>query len=205
MKTNKWMASAISVLSLTFIMICGCGKKSYIDVSYTIPDTAKALSSHTLFVETKDLRQDTKIFKNEAEIEFQHFTGLFSLRTLKKDTPDRLEGAFDLTGLFKKVLIARLEQLNLTIADTALQKNLVFQIVLTRFQVGLAGRKWTAQVDYEVNLIKNDQIIARETVSGSAERTKIMGTGGADKVVSEIFTEIINRLNIHRLFQQTMM
>jgi hypothetical protein len=31
---------------------------------------------------------------------------------------------------------------------------------------------------------------------------KLMGSGGAEKVISEIFTDMINRLNIERLFQQ---
>jgi hypothetical protein len=39
-------------------------------------------------------------------------------------------------------------------------------------------------------------------VTGSAERLKVMGRGGAEKVIGEIFTEMINRLNIERLFAQ---
>ena len=31
---------------------------------------------------------------------------------------------------------------------------------------------------------------------------KVVGSGGAEKVIGEIFTEMINRLNVERLFQQ---
>jgi hypothetical protein len=66
----------------------------------------------------------------------------------------------------------------------------------------LIGQKWMADISYEASLTQDTQLVAREVVTGSAERLKVMGSGGAEKVIGEIFTDMINRLNIERLFQQ---
>ncbi|MDX2454748.1 hypothetical protein, partial [Desulfosarcina sp.] len=78
----------------------------------------------------------------------------------------------------------------------------VFQININQFHINLVGLKWMADISYEVSLTQDTQLVAREVVSGSAERLKVMGSGGAEKVIGEIFTDMINRLNIERLFQQ---
>jgi hypothetical protein len=59
-----------------------------------------------------------------------------------------------------------------------------------------------ADISYEASLTQDTQLVAREVVTGSAERLKMIGSGGAEKVIGEIFTDMINRLNIERLFQQ---
>jgi hypothetical protein len=78
----------------------------------------------------------------------------------------------------------------------------VFQITINQFQINLIGQKWMADISYEASLTQDTQLVAREVVSGSAERLKMIGSGGAEKVIGEIFTDMINRLNIERLFQQ---
>jgi hypothetical protein len=39
--------------------------------------------------------------------------------------------------------------------------------------------------------------------SGEAERLKTVGHGAADKVMSELFTDTVNRLDIRRLFERS--
>jgi hypothetical protein len=41
-----------------------------------------------------------------------------------------------------------------------------------------------------------------ETVVGNAERINIIGRKGADTVISEIFTDMLNRVDIVKLFAQ---
>ena len=60
-------------------------------------------------------------------------------------------------------------------------------------------------MEYEANLTKDSQIIARETVRGSAERVKIIGSREAEKVVGDLFSDILNRLDIEKLFEQAML
>ena len=43
---------------------------------------------------------------------------------------------------------------------------------------------------------------AMETISGSAERLKVMTKSDAEKVLSELLTDMANKLDVARLFQQ---
>jgi len=79
---------------------------------------------------------------------------------------------------------------------------LELHIDINRFYISLIGNKWLADVGYKASLMKDGQRIASETVTGSAERPKVVGRGGAEKVIGEIFTDVINQLDIERLFRE---
>ena len=38
-------------------------------------------------------------------------------------------------------------------------------------------------------------------MTGGAERTKVMGKGGGEKLIGELFTDVINKLDIPKLFE----
>jgi hypothetical protein len=188
---------------LLVVMGCfACAKKSYIDVDYRLPSAADTLPGRTVYVETRDLRSDTEIFNKRANEKFEHFTGLFTLSLVMPDDQPKILGAYALPKLFETALTQRLKQLGVTVTDAPSRRAPVFQININQFNINLVGQKWMADISYEVSLTQDTELVAREVVSGSAERIKVMGSGGAEKVIGEIFTDMINRLNIERLFQQ---
>ncbi len=179
-----------------------CAKKSYIDVNYRLPAATNTLKDRVVFVETRDHRVQTEIFNKRAKEQFKYFTGLFALALEMPDDQHKILGAYELPILFETALVERLRKLGVDTASDRSTDTPVFQIKINRFHIKLIGQKWFADVSYEANLTRDAHLIAREVVSGSAERVKIMGGGGAEKVIGEIFTEMINRLNIERLFAQ---
>ena len=192
----------MTILLLVAALCFSCAKKSYIDVDYRLPTTADTLTGRTVFIETRDLRSDTEIFNNRAKDKFEHFTGLFALSLAMPDDQQKVLGAYALPMLFETALKQRLEKLGVKATDEPSPVIPTFQIRINQFRINLVGQKWLADVSYEASLTKDTQLIAREVVTGSAERLKVMGIGGAEKVIGEIFTEMINRLNIERLFAQ---
>jgi len=192
----------MTMLLLVATLCFSCAKKSYIDVDYRLPTTADTLTGRTVFVETLDLRSDTEIFNKRAKEKFEHFTGLFSLSLEMPDNQQKVLGAYELPILFEVALKQRLQKLGVGIAATHSPSVPVFQININQFRINLIGQKWMADISYEASLTQDTQLVAREVVTGSAERLKVMGSGGAEKVIGEIFTDMINRLNIERLFQQ---
>ena len=75
-------------------------------------------------------------------------------------------------------------------------------IALERFLLDLVHRNWTVTMSYEARVIKNGKVLASQMISGEAERLRLVGRGDADKVMGEIFTDLVNRLDVARLFQQ---
>jgi hypothetical protein len=57
-------------------------------------------------------------------------------------------------------------------------------------------------MSYEAKLIKDGTVLAAQIIEGEAERVKVMGRKEADTVTGEIFTDMVNRLDLSRLFQQ---
>jgi len=192
----------MTILLLVATLCFSCAKKSYIDVDYRLPATADSLTGRTVFLETRDLRSETEIFNKRAKENFEHFTGLFSLSLVMPDDQSKILGAYPLPKLFETALKQRLQKLGVAATASPSPSIPVFEININQFHINLVGQKWMADISYEVSLTQDTQLVAREVVSGSAERLKVMGSGGAEKVIGEIFTDMINRLNIERLFQQ---
>ncbi|BBO72106.1 hypothetical protein DSCA_60360 [Desulfosarcina alkanivorans] len=197
---NTCLKIAVPLLLATAFV--SCSKKSYIDVEYRLPPSAGTLAGRTVFVETRDFRSDTEIFDRRAKDKFKDFSGLFALSLTFPEDQHRLKGAYELPMLFETALVERLKKLGIGMAAETSPNVPEFQIKINQFRIKLIGRKWLADVSYEASLSQDTQLVAREVVSGSAERMRLVGSGGAEKVIGEIFTDMINRLNIERLFQQ---
>jgi hypothetical protein len=43
-------------------------------------------------------------------------------------------------------------------------------------------------------------VLASQLISGKAERVKLIGRGAAEKVIGEIFSEIVNKMDVYKLF-----
>ncbi len=192
----------MTILLLVITSCFSCAKKSYINVEYRLPSAAGTLAGRSVFFETRDLRSNTELFNKRAKDKFEHFTGLFALSLAMPDNQQKVLGAYALPMLFQTALNRRLQKLGVTVTEKPSPNVPVFQIKINQFHINLIGHKWLADISYEASLAQDTQLVAREVVTGSAERMKVMGSGGAEKVIGEIFTEMINRLNIERLFQQ---
>ena len=192
----------MTILLLVAALCFSCAKKSYIDVDYRLPTTADTLTGRTVFVETRDLRSETEIFNKRAKDKFEHFTGLFALSLAMPEDQHKVLGAYTVPLLFETALKQRLQALGVKTTGEPSPEVPTFQIKINQFSIKLIGQKWLADVSYEASLTQDTQLVAREVVTGSAERLKVMGRGGAEKVIGEIFTEMINRLDIEQLFQQ---
>ncbi|MFO7716324.1 hypothetical protein [Desulfosarcina sp.] len=202
---QRKIVQRFSNMALVFVAasICfACAQKSYIAVDYRLPAEPITLAGRTVFVETIDLRSDAEIFNKRAKDKFKHFTGLFALALDAPDSQQKVIGAYALPLLFETALKHRLQQLGVGLAGEPSPTVPTFRIKINCFDINLVGQKWLAEISYEASLTQDMQLTALEVVSGSAERMKLMGTGDAEKVISEIFTDMINRLNIERLFQQ---
>lgn len=189
-------------LFLTLWML-GCTGRSYLIVDYKVPVAPPALTGQTVYIQVKDLRPDDPILSPTAAAEFEGFRDRYNL-VLVNDLGGRIEaGQFDLKGLFREAFRKRLEEHGVTVIEDKEPYAQVFEITLKKLKVDLWERKWVTNVSYEASLSRDAQIIAREMVSGEAERLKIIGRRGADTVLSELFTDMINRLNIVNLFRQS--
>jgi hypothetical protein len=67
------------------------------------------------------------------------------------------------------------------------------------FRIDLERHKWVADLEYAVALHKPSGTVLTEKIHGNAERVKLIGKRDIEKVIGEIFSDSVNRLNLKRL------
>ena len=57
-------------------------------------------------------------------------------------------------------------------------------------------------MDYEARLLHDNRILKKQMISGTAERFRLWGLKQADTVMSEIMTDMVNRLDVAKMFRE---
>jgi uncharacterized lipoprotein YajG len=200
MKTMRQYVKKFFLISSIGLLVGACSTTSYIRVNYQLPSASKGLTSSTVFLEFKDMRTEKAFLTKAAQKEFKHFTGIFSL-TLAGEKSNNL-GGHDANSLFKEAFKRRLNAMGIEVTLAQGKNQPVMEIALKEFLLDLKGRKWIARINFETRLIKDKDHIATETVNAAGERFKSVGRGAAEKLLGEIFTDSLNKINIHKLFQK---
>ena len=80
------------------------------------------------------------------------------------------------------------------------RSGLNLEMQLQNFVLDREGKNWKADLAYKAVTSKGDRVLTNQTVSGSAERLKIVGTRDAEKLLGEIFSDMVNKLDPEKLF-----
>lgn len=197
---HGWLRYAV-VLGL-LILFVGCTPRTYLIVDYKVPVNSQDLQGQQVRLQVTDSRSDRYILAPAAARQFEGFQDRYSLAWVTADKKRTIVGEHDLQGLFQATFQKRLEAQGVTVVADNQQAAPLFQVDLLGLKIDQDDHKWVAQMSYTASLSKDHKRIASETVKGSAERTKIIGRKGADQTLSDIFSDIINRLDILNLFKQ---
>lgn len=187
------------LISISFLS--SCTGRPYLIVDYQVPLATQQLKGQTTTLRIDDQRSNHAILSPQAAIQFQDFKERYSLAWITADQGRILAGEHDLTALFQTTFEKRLMMLGATIAPIGDSTAPQMVIVLETFNIKLQGRKWLADVGYRAILTAEGHPVAKEYVRGNAERIRVIGRKGADMVISDIFTDVVNRLDVAKLFQ----
>ncbi len=201
MKLRKRWIFLIPALVLAFFA-AACTSKPFLKVQYQLPSPSSLLGGREVVLAVSDERSKTALVTENARKSLKNFKGTFSLIVLREDGSGNLRGAYDLVSLITEVFQQRLK--NEGIQATAVADNTLpeLKIEITEFQLDYADRKWIVSMNYRASLLENGILLSKESVSGEAERLKVMGKKGAEKLLSELLTDVVNKLNLVGLFQQ---
>jgi hypothetical protein len=147
------------------------------------------------------MRRNKAFLTQNARKSLNDFSGYFTIRVSEDGSGEKLLGAFDLTSAVKEIFKQRLLHTGVKVVD---QKDGIaeIQIVLKEFMLDLQGRDWIFNMSYQANLMSRGTLTVSETITGNAQRLKALGSGGAEKVISELVTDMANRLDIAELFRR---
>ena len=201
MHAKKRSLKLLGLILLVGISAGACSSTPFLRVDYQLPPPSDLLKGVKVFLSYRDLRENKAFLSESAKKALKNFSGDFTLVVVHHDQSGRLLGAYDLSGMLKEAFKQRLENMGIEVS-AAPQAELQIEFVLTQFRLDLASRKWTLNMSYQVNLLKDKNVIATETVSGEAERVQLIGNKEAETLIGELVSDMINRLDLQKMFRQ---
>ncbi len=182
-------------------LIAGCVGRAYLIVDYQVPESTPQLADQTVRILIKDQRKIKSVLSPAAAEIFSDFEDRYSLAWITSDSQRVLAGEYQLNDLLYRTIEKRLIQLGAAVTSDADSTATPLTLTLTKLNVNQLGVKWYAAMTCEAKLTPANQYMAKETVSGSAERVRIVGRKGADMVLSQVFSDVLNRIDWVKLFQ----
>jgi hypothetical protein len=196
------LRAVVFLCLLVALSAAACATSNVLGVNYQLPARPSEPIPHSVAIVFEDARKDSALLSRSAREELEGFTNVFALTVSKPGRSSELKGAYPLGPLFTEILRYRLEDAGLKVLPSSAGADAQFTFVLKEFQMDFGDRKWSAAVAYEARLVKNEALLSRQTVNGSAERVMWMKKADAEKVIGELMSDTINQMDLAALFKQ---
>ena len=190
-----------ALLLIVTISAWSCASSHLLRIHYQLPATSDSLAGARASLSLEDKRRNKAFLSQNARDSLSDFSGYFTLSVSEEGSGEKLLGAFDLPSVVKEVFRQRLQHTGIKVVD---QKEGIaeVQIVLKDFLLDLQGRDWIFNMSYQANVNNQGKLTVSETITGNAQRLKAVGAGGAEKIVSELTTDMANKLDVAKLFRR---
>ena len=196
---------AVLIILLIAITTSFCASKNFLKVNYQLPTEPVELNGTRVVLTVKDKRENPTIVTKSAQKALKNFTGDFALIVAKEKKEDKLVGAFGLSSMIREIFRHRLENAGVQVVTQENFEDAIVEIVLKEFSLDLQNRKWIIKMNYQASLLKQNRVVAGETITGSAERLRVISGKNAEFVIGELVTDVVNRLNLNELLQAARM
>ena len=197
---KKTMGS-LSGIFFALLFIVSCATVPELRVEYRVPSQADTFKGKEIGLRFEDIRADKEILGPGAKDDFKGFTGNIALSlAYGRDKGFRI-GLYDLQSLFMEIFKKRFETFGIIVIPEGKATQDKVVIALKELTLDLDKRKWVAKMGYEARLFRDDRMVKKQIISGQTDHVKIIGRAQADKVMGDIFTDLINKMDPVKLFE----
>lgn len=200
------MRSFFSYFRLVFPLSLGffvaCATLPTLDVTYKTKPKSHILEGGEIYFAFFDKRVDKDIIGKGAKKLYKNFAGNINfivLRGKKDKSPVKI---YDVEAVFKNTFSMYLKNMGLKLLPEPKPGIPEVVIKLNDFVLDLSGRKWIVRIAYEAEFIQDGKVLVRK-YKGEGEKYRISGLTQAHQAMSDIFTDIVNQLDVKRLFVNT--
>jgi len=187
------------VSCLAFVFFFACATIPKLEVTYNTMPKSNILEGKEIFFRFIDKRVNKDIIGNGAKGIYKNFSGNINYILSKGEKERFLVGIYDIETLFKKTFTLYLENMGLQLLPEQKEGIPELAISLYDFTLDLSGRRWIARINYEAEFIQEGNVLTR-TFKGQSEKFRISGIKQAHQVMSETFNDMVNKLDVKRLF-----
>ena len=196
---NRGGIGWLLTVAFTLAALTACSPKPVFQVNYMLPQSPAPYPQERVHVTATDEREQPQFLTPAAADDIKDYPRLFSLVVLRSEDVGDLAGAYEVMPLVRALFEKRLAASDVALLESPSASASEFEIVLKSFRLDYADRKWIAAMKYETVVRRPDGVIRRQMVSGSAERLKVWGDNQARSLVSELVSDMINKLDLGQL------
>jgi len=187
------------VFSLSLGLFVACATLPSMNVTYKTMPKSNILEGREIYFRFIDKRSDKDIIGQGAKEIYKHFSGNINFIVSKGKKDESLVGVYEAESLFKNALAIYLENMGLRLLPEPKPGIPELAIKLHDFVLDLSGRRWVARIIYEAEFIQDGSVLIRK-FRGEGEKYRVSALTQADQVMSETFTDIVNQLDVKRMF-----
>ncbi len=181
--------------------ITGCANRTYLAVDYLPRSAAGPPAGLSVRLGFVDERPSRTVILPGAAAHLTGFRDRYLLAWLTDNKERTPAGSYDLEGLFVAAFKKRMQKMQLPVVPQDLRDTPLFEIGLKAFSIDLSDRNWVVEIGYEARMIVDGRVVAIETVTGNAQRIRIVGRTGAEQVLGDLFSDMINRVDMEKLLR----
>lgn len=196
---NQAWRAALCTAGL-FFFVAACSPIPRLQATYRLPPAQNALTGKQAFVSVEDLRKDKRTLGESAALRFEDSGAVISLAVAKGAGPGMIKGIYQPPALLREALESRMKHEGVQVVPER-EASTGLSVLLQSFFLDRAARKWKVAISYEARLLREGQVLSSQIVSGEAERLDVLGTEQADIVLSELLTDVVNKLDLSKLFR----
>jgi len=190
-------------LALALMWItASCARVQDVRVRYQVPAPSNELAGKRVFIDLQDRREDVRILGKGALKEYTYHSGNVDLIVSQGVKAPPSTESKSIPSLFRDVFSRRIQALGGETVCRRAEADVFLVVALDAFSLDFEDRTWFARMAYEAQVVRNGQVRARQSMTGEAERVKILGLQQADQVMGDLFTDVVNRLDIPELFHK---
>ena len=188
------------VFSVSLGLFVACATLPSMNVTYKTMPKSNISEGREIYFRFIDKRSDKDIIGQGAKEIYKHFSGNINFIVSKGKKDESLVGVYEAESLFKNALAIYLENMGLSLLSEPKPGIPELAIKLHDFVLDLSRRRWVARIVYEAEFIQDGDVLIRE-FRGEGEKYRISGLTQADQVMSETFTDIVNQIDVKRMFE----
>jgi len=184
---------------IVLIFFASCATIPKLEVTYNTMPPSNILEGKEIYFAFIDKRTNKDIIGNGAKRIYKNFSGNINYILSKGEKERFLVGIYDIETLFKKTFTLYLENMGLKLLPERKEGIPELAINLYDFTLDLSGRSWIARIDYEAEFSQEGNVLTRR-FKGQSEKFRISGIKQAHQVMSETFNDMVNKLDVKKLF-----
>jgi hypothetical protein len=170
-----------------------------LDVTYKAPPRSHALEGREIYFEVIDKRANKDVIGPGAKGIYKDFAGNIALIVERGPKEKSSPGMYEVKSRFQNTVTMYLENMGITLLPEPKKGVPHLALNIRDFVLDLHGSWWTARIVYKTEFSLAGRVMIRE-FRGEGEKLRISGLAQAHQVMSETFTDIINKLDVAELF-----